>query len=235
MSALNNLKDIEILLISLKNNIQDDEGLVTTSRRLIIQSSQKINEYEQFKKQSAQGYEDELIYSKQMLEICSHLISKYKMHELISQKKYDEIAEHVEILYLIEEAIEKIEEVKKNLSIDYTLMEDMLDNSVKTGTLVTFYNEEHRGTGKTTALVKKAHELGAVLVVGMNQKEYVERIANELQLEGLNVIVNCNLVSSKVTNRLVNNGYLIDEMVSLDRIRNLRDFKLLGGFYRVVI
>lgn len=118
---------------------------------------------------------------------------------------------------------------KKEFSVSQ-LTQDLLDLSIKTGTLVTFYDETHRGTGKTTALIKKAYELDAVLITSLKtQAKYTEMMAQEM---GLSITV---ISIYDVRGRRMENGYLVDEMVDLKELNNLKEYKLLGGFNRVVI
>lgn len=120
---------------------------------------------------------------------------------------------------------------------DNDYVEKLLDLSIATGTLVSIFDESHRGVGKTTALVKKASELGCVLLVDINRnKDYANGIARNL---GLNVAI-CTpkeTVLPQFYSEMISNGYIIDEMVNNEILSKLDDVgcKLLGGFKRIVI
>lgn len=114
-------------------------------------------------------------------------------------------------------------------------IQDLLNLSVKSGTLVTFFDESHRGHGKTTALIKKAHELDVVLVTAIGtQAKYVTEMAIEM---GLRITVT-SVADARLPQhdgKMRAKGYLVDELVSKEEFIKLKDYKLLGGFSRIVI
>lgn len=126
-------------------------------------------------------------------------------------------------------------DIEKEFPVEPRIQE-LLDKSIETGTLVTFYNEEHKGGGKTTALIKKAYELDAVLLVG---SETQSRLVNDLAKSmGLSITVasvvrEISLVQIK--RQLEARGYLLDEPVDLKSLPNLKKYKMLGGFMRIMI
>lgn len=118
---------------------------------------------------------------------------------------------------------EKIPKVKTNLA------EELLELSIKHGVLMTALNNDTRGIGKTVALIKKAHELDATIVVGtVSTKHWVKLTAKELGLE-----VDCvyfNSVESAQGSRL--GKFLVDDTTPNIIVVTLIDQgnTCLGGF-----
>lgn len=113
-------------------------------------------------------------------------------------------------------------------------IEKILDLSVKTGSLITQINDKLRGTGKTTALVKKASELGCVLVVPNKiSMEYAEDIASAL---GVSITIipstDIRMITMPQYRDVVSKGFLIDDVNDFRALSKLRNsgYKLLGGF-----
>lgn len=113
----------------------------------------------------------------------------------------------------------------------------LLDLSIKTRTLIALFDESNRGVGKTTALVKKASELGCVLLVDIpSRKDYASKIANDMDLNVL-IITPRSHSLAQYQSILKTTGYLIDETIDDNTLStfNKSGYKLLGGFKRIVI
>lgn len=106
-------------------------------------------------------------------------------------------------------------------------VKDLIELSLKTKTLITLVKNQHRGFGKTTEIAKKAHELGAVLIVPYKSME------KDLKMKGYYV----RYFNSPHSCRGVRleGGFLVDEGVDSDVIRELvrQGNEFLGGFARL--
>lgn len=106
----------------------------------------------------------------------------------------------------------------------------LLEHSINHNYLITLFNDDYRGIGKTTALVQKAHELDAILIVKYeNELKRAEEIAVQLGLI-VSIVTTKNLRNLRGDRKLRENGYLIDETVDLSILKELTGYKLLGGF-----
>lgn len=114
-------------------------------------------------------------------------------------------------------------------------IEDLLNMSIKTGTLITFYDEVHRGQGKSTALIKKAAELDVVLLVRFESS--AKSFRKHAKDMGLNVVIasTSELSLSQNMKKAKSKGYLVDEMVEIKFLKRLEGCKLLGGFTSTLI
>lgn len=127
-------------------------------------------------------------------------------------------------------------DIEKEFPVEQCI-QDLLNTSIEAGTLVAFHDESHRGMGKTTALIKKTHDLGCVLIAGNDLHARVAReAANEMGLHGLAIASFRDINSlSKYHAILEEKGFLIDEMVSNEVLSKMKNYKLLGGFSRIVV
>lgn len=120
-------------------------------------------------------------------------------------------------------------DIEKEFPVEPRIQE-LLDKSIETGTLVTFYNESDRYKDKVVALIRKADELGAVIVAGLSFNErYIKELANEMGLS----IATANSRSKphvQSQRQLELNGYLVEETFDIRSISKFKDYKLLGGF-----
>lgn len=156
----------------------------------------------------------------------------------ITDSKHKDSYHYTIILERFNKSLRDISEFKEVALLDNTkkeyevnpVIQELLELSIKSGTLVTFHNEAHRGMGKTTALIKKAHELDVVLVVGM--QVYAKNIQEQAEEMGLKVEV----VSGRETSlpqyrkKMIDKGFLVDEMLNKEQLKSLKGYKLLGGF-----
>lgn len=147
------------------------------------------------------------------------------------------------ILERVNKSIKDIDDIfpapKVNIEKDFPVedhIQNLLNNSIETGTLVTFFDEEHRGTGKTVALIKKAYELDAVLIEPLRtQADYARDLSEKM---GMRISVTTVIDFKSLPHyhqKLKKNGYLIDELVSKEDFEHLKNYKLLGGFTRAIV
>lgn len=107
-------------------------------------------------------------------------------------------------------------------------LKDLLELSMRTGTLITMTDEQLRAFGKSTLIIKKSNELGATIVTS---REHHKKL---LQNYGAERIVN---VSSATDAKGLSfpKGFLVDEGVDDEIIKELirNGNKLIGGFKRL--
>lgn len=103
-------------------------------------------------------------------------------------------------------------------------VKDLLDLSIKTKTLVTLAVSRYRGCGKTTLLLEKALELGAVLIIPAH------RLLPHMSESSVYAVRNRQAAVRGL--RLKGNGFLVDEGVRPEIVRELirNGNKFLGGF-----
>lgn len=108
---------------------------------------------------------------------------------------------------------------------------DLLNKSVEGGFLITQVTDELRGSGKTDALIKKAHDLGVTLLVKYcSKKKIVDGRAIELGLK-----IDCKYINDPLGInglRFKNNKFLVDDSVPNLLIRELinQGKEFVGGF-----
>lgn len=111
----------------------------------------------------------------------------------------------------------------------------ILKTSVDEGVLIAFYDEKHRGTGKTTEIIKQAHKNDATVIVTTHQnKRYLDELTREM---GLNVDVRYIKSTEALRGmRILNNKFIVDEMVGIDVIKALikNGNQLIGGFINLL-
>lgn len=164
--------------------------------------------------------------------------------KLLLNKEYVSMNNYTVCIEKLKKIIRSIDIVKFNADIKLNnkgkvnpIIEELLNLSIKSGTLVLLKDEVHRGMGKTTALVKKAHELNCVLICAINsQADYARKIRNDLGLK-VDIITPKDVVLRQHALTLSEKGYLIDEMISKEDLArlNINGCKLLGGFMRIVL
>ncbi len=119
----------------------------------------------------------------------------------------------------------------KEEQIPSSLTTELLECSIKGGTLVALVNEDLRGTGKTTEVIKQANNHNATIVVSNHHsKQYVDSLSRELNLD-----VDVKYISSIEAVRGVRfkyNKFIVDEMVDHKIIKELikSGNQLIGGF-----
>lgn len=150
--------------------------------------------------------------------------------------KFVEAARKVKLItrnlgHIIDTAVEECEG-STPLQEESNSAEELLEMSIKSGTLTLTHDETLRGIGKTTALVKKANELGAIMICPTRiQVEHAKEIAKSLGLCGDLILSQSESYAGRKTKTL-----LLDELVSDEFIFNAKSygFNILGGFYRKV-
>jgi hypothetical protein len=235
----NTIKNMELILdkalleLSTNGNIQAVKTLMNTYRTLLAPLSY----------QTVSGkYLDTFRSQKILLTELKSSIDE-KISSKINHQDYksadnlaiasDRVAKSLGELATLKFKASHTIEIKQHIVDD--VINELLELSVKSGTLITLHDEMHRGMGKTTALIKKAHELDAVLIVGLpTQMRYVSDLAKEM---GLSVSVATTREASltQYRNKMNENGYLVDELLDKEVLTKLKNFKLLGGFQRIVI
>lgn len=118
-------------------------------------------------------------------------------------------------------------QIEKHNREGYQNVEDLIELSIKTKTLITLVENQYRGFGKSTVLAKKAKELGATLVIPRHMKPYysdfipyanVKYYVSPQQARGIRL----------------DGGFLVDEGVDSEVIKELsRNNEFLGGFHRL--
>lgn len=106
-------------------------------------------------------------------------------------------------------------------------VKELLETSILTKTLITLVNNQYRGFGKTRALIEKAEELNATLIVPRILKQYYIDYLPESQIK-------CYVSPEQVRGLILPNGFLVDEGVDPKVIKELSRYnKFLGGFNRL--
>lgn len=105
-------------------------------------------------------------------------------------------------------------------------VEDLIELSLKTKTLITLVENQFRGFGKTEILARKADELGATLIVPRHVKE---------QFSPSYEFAKCYVSLEQVKGvRLKTSGFIVDEGVDPLIIKELSiRHEFLGGFSRL--
>jgi len=232
----NTIKNMELVLLEIRKNVMTRGSDTRVPKTLIHSYLTLLRDFDRMDKVRKRLQYGSLGVQAEQLNIIKHYIKDDKMQELFNTHDYVGINNYATVLDKIGQALDAIGEPERSLYTPSKLIEHLLNHSIQTGTLVTFFDEAHRGMGKTTALIKKVHELDAVLVTGLStQARVAQDIAENM---GLNV----NIASAKEAatlaqhqKKMKENGYLVDELVSNEQLRSLRGYKLLGGFTRIVI
>lgn len=111
------------------------------------------------------------------------------------------------------------------------IIEELLNKSIQNGLLITATNEMLRGKGKTTALIKKAHELDISLIVGNHHtKNLIDNQSREM-----GVHIDCrymNSIEKVIGTRLKQDKFLVDDTVLNTIIKELikNGNTFIGGF-----
>ena len=232
----NTIKNMELVLLEIRKNVMTKSSDTRVPKTLIHSYLTLLRDFDRMDKVQKQSLYGSLGVQADQLHIIKRYIKDDKMQELFNANDYVGINNYATVLDKIGQALDAIGEPERSLYTPSKLIEHLLNHSIQTGTLATFFDEAHRGMGKTTALIKKAHELDSVLVTGLStQARVAQDIAENM---GLNV----NIASAKEAatlaqyqQKMKENGYLVDELVSNEQLRSLRGYKLLGGFTRIVI
>lgn len=111
---------------------------------------------------------------------------------------------------------------------------ELLEHSISTGILVHQIGEQLRGTGKTTSIIKKAHELDCViLTMGKVSMNYSIALAKEMCVDVAIVpVTEWKMLGLSQYKNKVENGLLIDDVRDLEVLHTLKEkgYKILGGF-----
>lgn len=237
------IKNMELLLVRINKAVFGKRGTTGELRSLISSYSSLCKSLAQ--EDNCNDVVANLSLQIPQLDRIKRNIKNEKLPSIINSGSYNhvEVQRFTQILELLDSTILSASNFMDNddvlSSANTFLVDELLETSIKTGTLVTFYDESYRRVGKTTALIKKACELDAVLIVSTSSEaEVVRESAKAL---GLNPYVTTakNAFHSPyhIDNKLQSVGYLVDELVSKDDLHLLtqQGYKLLGGFKRIVI
>lgn len=110
--------------------------------------------------------------------------------------------------------------------------EKLLKTSLDNGVLIALYdNDNNRGIGKTTELIKHAYKNDATIVVSNHEsKKYIEVLAKSLDLNVDVKYINSFEAVQEIP--VKNNKFIVDEMVNQRIVKELikNGKELLGGF-----
>lgn len=125
----------------------------------------------------------------------------------------------------ISNAIQELTVLKKKMAdVNYQEIKNMLEMSLNTKTLVTLVENQYRGFGKTQALVEKAKELDATLVVPQHALRHYPSTIDVIGAGS----------GYSLRGKIFKNGFLVDEGVNRDVIREMSMCgEFLGGFARL--
>ncbi|MGG0667870.1 hypothetical protein ABE073_04990 [Lederbergia citrisecunda] len=234
------IKNMELILNEIEKGIK--EGHVSSVKTLSDAYNNLLNEIKRVIYTNVKGMTAEIISIFDHKKIIENLLNKAneELTSAIVLGHHKDSHSYTIILERFNRSLRGIEEFKdvvssfknkKEFKVDKTI-QDLLDLSIKTGTLVTFYGEVHRGKGKTTALIKKAHELGAVLLMELDaQAKYAKELADEMGIH-VYAVSKRDFGLPQYRRIMKETGYLVDEVADTSTI-NQKDFKLLGGFQKI--
>lgn len=238
MTNQTSIKNMELVLLEIRRNVMTKGSDTRAPKTLIHSYLTLLKEFERMSGDEQQSVVGSLGVQADQLQIIKRYIKEDKMQELFKLNDYVGINNYATVLDKVAQALDSIGVPNRSLYTPSKLIEDLLEHSIKTGVLVTFFDETHRGMGKTTALIKKAAELDAVLVVGLQaQAKQVQNMALEmgLSIRAISGINATTTMDDQYRHKMKENGYLVDELVSIEDLRSLKGYKLLGGFNRIVI
>lgn len=172
----------------------------------------------------------------------SLLISEYRdahdftvtVHRL--EKIKSELDEMIDIRnYCINQEIIHSPEEEKEEETSFYSQEamELLEQSIRHNHLITHFNEQHRGIGKTSAIIQKAHDEGYSILCSLNSQ--VEAVIDRARSMGINNLdvysQHSNLAGKKYKN------FLVDELVDSKNMAKISEqgHKIIGGFYRIVV
>ncbi len=230
------IKNMELILLEIRKNVMTKGSDTRASKTLIHSYLTLLKSFERMKgTEITQEIQSKLGVQADQLHIIRNYIKEDKMQELFNLSDYVGINNYATVLDKIEQALQSIGKPKRSLYTPLTLIEELLEKSIQTGTLVTFFDKTHRGMGKTTALVKKAHELDAILLVGSDIHAKCARdIRDNMELH-TSVATLRDMVLHQNKVKIKEKGYLIDETFQIDHLNKLKGYKILGGFTRIII
>lgn len=121
---------------------------------------------------------------------------------------------------------------------------EILDFSLKSKTLITFLNELYKDTDKTLALINKANELDCTLLVGLGKYKEVEKMVDDM---GIKVrVASCARdavrppfqadrydFNNRLQANVFRNGFIVDDSVDEKTLLTFKNFKFLGGFKQI--
>lgn len=125
------------------------------------------------------------------------------------------------------------QELEKAIEAKRKDIEDLLDLSIKTGTLITLAQDQLRAIGKTSMIIERANELGATVVFSnKHMYDYVRGWNPEVRHSSNIAYVPSTEYAKGI--RFVK-GFMVDEGVDDRIIKELIENgnKLLGGFKRL--
>lgn len=116
-----------------------------------------------------------------------------------------------------------VEEYNRVLEEQRSYFKDLLQLSLKTGSVITLTHNQFRGFGKTSILLEECIKNNYVLVVSSN------RIMNYIKKDGLNVICNTTNIRGM---QFKDTGFVVDGNVSDEFLRDIVGCggKIIGGF-----
>ena len=116
-----------------------------------------------------------------------------------------------------------VEEYNRVLEEQRSYFKDLLQLSIKTGSVITLTHNQFRGFGKTSILLEECIKNNYVLVVSNNH------IRNYFKEDGLNVICDTADIRGR---RLEDKGFVVDGSVSDEFLREILRCggKIIGGF-----
>lgn len=241
----NTMKNMDLMLEEMKNSLR--KGNISSVKTL-------TDVYlTQFKKVRDTAFNKE---DKSIVKACSNKLHAHRkgfenIIDSCDKRMTDSLVKGVYrdshglaiVLERVHKAIRDIEhyfpiskvDIEKEFPVE-PYIQNLLNKSIETGTLVTFYDESHRSVGKTVSLIKKSYELDAVLITGTTkQAKLVRGLAENM---GLSITVASavrEIVLVQIKRQLEDRGYLLDEPVDLKSLPNLKKYRLLGGFMRIII
>lgn len=238
------IKNMDLMLVEMKNSLE--KGNIKSVKTL-------ADTYlSQFKKVTGMSFGDKSIIKKCTDKFKVHkavfkeIVSKCdsEMESSLISGKHKESHEIAITLERVDKAIKDINRyfpapkinIKKKFPVSQHT-QDLLEMSIKTGTLVSIYDERHQGAGKTVALIKKAHELDAVLVVGeKTHEDYARLLSKEMDLPITVISANGrHMFMAQNHKKMDINGYLVDETTDSENLKKFKNYRLLGGFNRIII
>lgn len=143
------------------------------------------------------------------------------MDEITIKLKYHGVQDYDNIMYEVKKRVDKYNDE------GYQAVKNLVELSIKTKTLITLVQNQHRGFGKTALLAEKSNELSAVLLVAN------ENLAKALRLNGYDAIHLSDINNLRGHSMI---RFLVDEGVSSEIIKGLTHYaksEFLGGFHRL--
>lgn len=235
------VENMELILLEIKREAMNPCGDSKAVKTLIHSYRTFLNEfYRMTKEELTSEILDDINYQSSQLSLVVDYIESVVLPKLLTSRDYIGVNNYATALEKMKGIVQETRgndttKKHKNHFKSDTIIEELLNLSIKSGTLITFVDETLRGTGKTTALIKKAHETKAVLIVNNSSHiRYANDLANEM---GLSITV-ASLRETHLAqyrSQLKENGFLVDELIDDKVLTCLKEYRLVGGFKRIVI